>query len=378
MAQVARDAEIINFNEARGPDPGFRHRWLDRLQDDPRLPRQSVFGVAYAVARFVDAKAATPKVWASIAKIAARAQVPVSTAKADLKWLHDHGWLTFGAGHFKTKVRVLMMPGTSSHVADRAATSQPDMADRAATDLADRAATMNTTSRTPPEDYHQQGPLACARGARERDPAALEPDERSGLAREAVEGGVSQRQAAKLLGVAESTLRETHMRESRAENARKSRTGSAATKAHRAKTSARGKRPLPPDWQPPPDAYALADQCGQSVPVIEGKFRDWCAASGKLYADHDAAFRLFITRERSFERGGGRSHPPGRGSIVGAFDRDLERRESEIASKRGSIVDAAKRASARLQMEIEADEGDGVAGIAALASGIDDVAHVGR
>ena len=146
-SQVTREAKIINFNEARGPDPGIRHRWLDRLQDDPQLPRCSTFAVAYAVARFIDAKAATPKVWASIAKIAARAQVPLSTAKAELKWLHDHGWLTFGAGHFKTKVRVLMMPDASS-------------------DVADRAATMNTTTGTPSEelDHGLRCRVGCACG----------------------------------------------------------------------------------------------------------------------------------------------------------------------------------------------------------------------
>jgi hypothetical protein len=48
-----------------------------------------------------------------------------------------------------------------------------------------------------------------------------------------IEAGMSQRQAAKTLGVDESTLR-YHLRNSRAESAQVLRTGSAATKAHRA------------------------------------------------------------------------------------------------------------------------------------------------
>jgi predicted transcriptional regulator len=55
-----------------------------------------------------------------------------------------------------------------------------------------------------------------------------------------IESGVSQRQAATLLGVGEATIRRD-VRQSGAENAPKRRTGSAATKAHRAETAAAAK-----------------------------------------------------------------------------------------------------------------------------------------
>ena len=118
------DAGVVNLNEARGPDPGFKHRWLDRLQDaDP--PRHSIFALAYALTRFPAAKAKTPKVFSTMAKIAARAHVSLPVAKRDIKWLHDHGWLAFGTLSIEelaalrvrsndeliTKVRVLTLPG---------------------------------------------------------------------------------------------------------------------------------------------------------------------------------------------------------------------------------------------------------------------------
>jgi hypothetical protein len=124
----ARADNVVNFNEARGPDSGFTYRWLDRLQDaDP--PRHSIFALAYAMTRIPSAKSTSPKTYESISKIAARAHVVRSTAADDLKWLHDHGWLTNGTlsaeelakaprvrnGITKTKVRLLTMPG-----ADRA------------------------------------------------------------------------------------------------------------------------------------------------------------------------------------------------------------------------------------------------------------------
>jgi hypothetical protein len=101
----------------------------------------------------------------------------------------------------------------------------------------------------------------------------------------------------------------------------------------------KGKRPIPPDWIPPQRAYALADQFRQSVEHVEGIFRDYCAANGVLYADHDAAFCNFIRNQARFDNRGRanvfpNNHGQVRGSIVGAFDRQIAHLEREIASDR--------------------------------------------
>ena len=106
------------------------------------------------------------------------------------------------------------------------------------------------------------------------------------------------------------------------------------------------KHPIPENWEPPASSYALAEQHGQNVQLIEGIFRDYLASSGKQYIDYDAAFRNFIRNQSNFQRGG----------------RNVA--QATGPSNRGSIVDAAKRASARLQKEIEA--GDGLFGDAFL------------
>jgi hypothetical protein len=154
--------KIINFNEARGPDPGFRHRWLDRLQDDPDR-RQSTFSVAYALARRIDPKKAAPEVWPGIESIAGMAQVSISTAKTELKWLHDRGWLAFGKRRPKYVVRVLTMP----EVADPPATSQPVVADPPATVVAGPPATITTIGTSPPtkDDHKANNPERCASGS---------------------------------------------------------------------------------------------------------------------------------------------------------------------------------------------------------------------
>jgi hypothetical protein len=93
---------------------------------------------------------------------------------------------------------------------------------------------------------------------------------------------------------------------------------------------------LPSDWKPPDRAYPLADQFGQSVGDVEAIFRDYLASSGKLYADHDAAFCNFIRNEKNFTRGvpyGVRKND-GRGSIVAAADRAIAHLEREIAADR--------------------------------------------
>lgn len=61
--------------------------------------------------------------------------------------------------------------------------------------------------------------------------------------------------------------------------------------------------PLPEDWQPPPRAFDVAAELSLTVPPIEARFRDYLKSSGKLYADHDAAFCNFIRMTPKF--GGG-------------------------------------------------------------------------
>jgi hypothetical protein len=176
--------KIINFNEARGPDPGFRHRWLDRLQDDPER-RQSTFSVAYALARRIDPKKAAPEVWPGIESIAGMAQVSISTAKTELKWLHDRGWLAFGKRRPKYVVRVLTMP----EVADPLATSRPVVADPPATVVAGPPATITTTRTSPPSknDHEDTSPrAACAAEPSDRDHCL--PDESKELGNDGTRG----------------------------------------------------------------------------------------------------------------------------------------------------------------------------------------------
>lgn len=143
-----------------GSDRGFKHRWLDRLQDaDP--PRHSIFAVAYAAARFTDAKAA-PKVWAAIAKIAARAHVSLAVAKRDLQWLHANGWLAFLPGSYKTKVRVLTLPAKQ----DTQPETQPLEADLFDADVARPRATSGPDEGRPrasgssPASYNDHHPIS--------------------------------------------------------------------------------------------------------------------------------------------------------------------------------------------------------------------------
>jgi hypothetical protein len=62
---------------------------------------------------------------------------------------------------------------------------------------------------------------------------------------------------------------------------------------------------LPENWQPPARAFEVAAELGLAVPPIEARFRDYLKSSGKLYADHDAAFCNFIRMTPKF---GGGSH----------------------------------------------------------------------
>jgi hypothetical protein len=58
--------------------------------------------------------------------------------------------------------------------------------------------------------------------------------------------------------------------------------------------------PLPENWQPPDIAFPLAADSGTTVPIVEAIFRDYLKSSGKLYADHDAAFCNFVRNQRKF------------------------------------------------------------------------------
>jgi len=58
--------------------------------------------------------------------------------------------------------------------------------------------------------------------------------------------------------------------------------------------------PLPENWLPPASAYPLATEHGTTVPHVEAIFRDYLKSSGRLYANHDAAFCNFIRNQRKF------------------------------------------------------------------------------
>jgi hypothetical protein len=62
----------------------------------------------------------------------------------------------------------------------------------------------------------------------------------------------------------------------------------------------KGLGPLPENWLPPDIAYPLAIECGTTVPQVDAIFRDYLKSSGKLYADHDAAFCNFVRNQRKF------------------------------------------------------------------------------
>lgn len=51
---------------------------------------------------------------------------------------------------------------------------------------------------------------------------------------------------------------------------------------------------LPADWTPSPRHAQIADERGIWLTIEAEKFRDYCAATGKTYRDHDAAFRNWL------------------------------------------------------------------------------------
>lgn len=59
-------------------------------------------------------------------------------------------------------------------------------------------------------------------------------------------------------------------------------------------------RAIPADWTPSEHSYAVAEQHGVQVQIVEQIFRDYLKSSGKLYADYDAAFYNFLRNQRRF------------------------------------------------------------------------------
>ena len=84
--------------------------------------------------------------------------------------------------------------------------------------------------------------------------------------------------------------------------------------------------PLPENWQPPDIAYALAADSGTTVPIVEAIFRDYLKSSGKLYADHNAAFCNFVRNQSKFNGNhGGKANGKAKIGIIQAVG-DLRRK----------------------------------------------------
>lgn len=61
---------------------------------------------------------------------------------------------------------------------------------------------------------------------------------------------------------------------------------------------------LPEGWKPPERAYAVAREAGTTVEAVLPVFLDYLSSSGKLYANHDAAFCNFIRNAPKFSGNG--------------------------------------------------------------------------
>lgn len=62
-------------------------------------------------------------------------------------------------------------------------------------------------------------------------------------------------------------------------------------------------RALPADWAPNDDHRAIAAEHRVDVSAEAVKFRDYGIATGKTYADHDAAFRNWLRRAQPRQNG---------------------------------------------------------------------------
>lgn len=78
--------------------------------------------------------------------------------------------------------------------------------------------------------------------------------------------------------------------------------------------------PLPENWGPGPDHYALAGELGFELKPIESRFRDYLKSHGKQYADYDAALRTFIRNTPKFNGGPHVNGQAKRGIIQAADD----------------------------------------------------------
>lgn len=70
--------------------------------------------------------------------------------------------------------------------------------------------------------------------------------------------------------------------------------GEPAASAAQQATKTKRATQLPADWAPTPRHAEIAAERGIWVSVEAEKFRDYCAATGKTYRDHDAAFRNWL------------------------------------------------------------------------------------
>jgi len=57
---------------------------------------------------------------------------------------------------------------------------------------------------------------------------------------------------------------------------------------------------IPENWCPPDRAIVIAGELGLDIQDMEARWRDYLKSSGKLYADHDAAFCNFLRNDRKF------------------------------------------------------------------------------
>ena len=112
--------------------------------------------------------------------------------------------------------------------------------------------------------------------------------------------------------------------------------------------------PLPESWKPPERAYALASELRLSVPEIEPRYRDYLAASGKMYADYDAGFCNFIRNTPRFSKPNGTNghHTPRPGS-----KEDQRERTAEAYRQLSDYVDAHADESRRGRKPRPADAG---------------------
>lgn len=105
--------------------------------------------------------------------------------------------------------------------------------------------------------------------------------------------------------------------------------------------------PLPENWQPPDIAYPLAIECGTTVPHVDAVFRDYLKSSGKLYADHDAAFCNFVRNQNKFN-GNRNGKNDGRRTVHDAAKDLLAKIRSFDAEPPGGICDGAGKPPLRL------------------------------